>query len=344
MGTIRNNYYLLNDKYRVLNHILFWLAYFLFSGIVQHFGSGFGGFKYFPIIFIIDLITIYYCLFHLIPKFIVRKQNIYLFSLYLSLSILTNLLLNFLVQNFVVNDSIISFYESLESQAYSIQLSSIFIVLAIGLKIFKINLKNIQQISKLEKEKVVSELDFLKTQINPHFLFNILNNIYIQTRIDATKSSDMILKLSDLLRYQLYECSQDKVMLKSEIDYLQNYVALQKMRIAKVEVKFEQNGSFKGLMIYPFMFITFIENAFKYGISSKGVDNFIYVNVEIVEKKVIFTVKNSIIDTKSHVVKKGGIGLVNIKRRLELLYKESYTLEIDNRENYYYVELKIDLE
>lgn len=341
---MRNNYYLLNDKYRVLNHIMFWLAYFVFSGIVQHFGSGFGGFKYFPIIFIIDFITINYCLFHLVPKFIIRKQNIYLFSLYLGLSILANLIFNFLLQNFIVNDSVTDFYTCLESQAYSIQLSAIFIILAIGFKIFKINLTNIQQISKLEKEKVVSELDFLKTQINPHFLFNILNNIYIQTRIDANKSSEMILKLSDLLRYQLYECSQDKVMLKSEVDYLQNYVALQQMRIAKIEIKFEQKGSFKGLMIYPFMFITFIENGFKHGVSSKGVDNFIHVFVEIVEKKVIFTMKNSIIDTKSHVVKKGGIGLVNIKRRLELLYKESYTLEIDNRENYYYVELKINLE
>jgi sensor histidine kinase YesM len=133
-------------------------------------------------------------------------------------------------------------------------------------------------------------------------------------------------------------------MLKSEVDYLQNYVDLQKMRITNIELKFEQNGSFKGLMIYPFMFIPFLENAFKHGVSSKGVDNFIHIFVEIVEKYVIFAVKNSKIGTSPEFKSNsGGIGLINIKRRLELLYKGNYELKIEDSENYYYVKLKIDL-
>ncbi|MDD4150139.1 MAG: histidine kinase, partial [Bacteroidales bacterium] len=236
------------------------------------------------------------------------------------------------------------FWTCLHRQVHSIQVSLVFIVIAIGIKIFIINQQNQFQIHKLEQAKTISELDFLKTQMNPHFLFNILNNIYIQTRIEPKKSSEMILKLSDLLRYQLYECSQDKVMLKAEVEYLRNYVELQKMRIAKVDIKFEQNGSFKGLMVYPFMFIPFLENAFKHGISSKNVDNFIHIFVEIVEKYVIFAVKNSKNDTKPSLGKKqGGIGLINIERRLELLYKDNYELTVEDREEYYYVKLKIEL-
>ena len=220
----------------------------------------------------------------------------------------------------------------------------VFISLAIGLKLFQINRENLEQINKLEKNKVLTELDSLKNQINPHFLFNTLNNVYIQTRIEPKKAADMVLKLSDLLRYQLYECAEDKVLLKSEYEYLKNYVELQQLRITNIDIKFEQKGSFKGLMVYPFMFIPFLENAFKYGVSSKGVENFIYIFVEIVEKYVIFAVKNSINDTIEHNKKEGQGGLTNVKRRLELLYQGKYELKTENRDNYFYVELKINLE
>jgi len=344
VGETSNKYYLLNAKYTVLNHFAFWIAYLLYSGLIQHFGTGFGDYRVFPVIFIIDFICVYFTLHFLIPRFIVKKQNLVNFFLYVLLIIFLNLALNFVLQNFVVGDGVESLYKCLERQAYSFQFSLVFILVAIGIKVFKINLSNSEEIRRLEKEKITSELDFLKNQINPHFLFNVLNNIYIQTRIEPKKSADMILKLSDLLRYQLYECSQDKVMLKSEVDYLKNYVELQKMRLSKIDIKFEQKGSFQGLMIYPFMFIPFLENSFKHGVSSKGVNNFIYIFVEIVEKNVIFVVKNSKIDTSNNSLKKqGGIGLKNIERRLELLYKDNYELKIEDREENYNVELKISL-
>ncbi|MDD4216718.1 MAG: histidine kinase [Bacteroidales bacterium] len=327
-----------------MNHLMFWLAYILFSGIVFYFGNSLtDDHSYFSAL-IIDFVSIYVILLVLIPKFVQKKYQLTKFFVLLILLILLNLTINFFLQNFIFANGELAFDTCLHRQIHSIQVSLVFIVIAIGIKIFMINQQNQLQMHKLEQAKTVSELDFLKTQMNPHFLFNILNNIYIQTRIDPKKSSEMILKLSDLLRYQLYECSQDKVMLKAEVEYLRNYVDLQKMRIAKIDIKFEQNGSFKGLMIYPFMFIPFLENAFKHGVSSKNVDNFIHIYAEIVEKYVIFAVKNSKNDTRPITeIKQGGIGLINIKRRLELLYKDNHELIIEDRDTYYYVKLKIEL-
>ena len=344
MNSISNKKIILGTKYRFVNHLFFWIAYLLFSGIVFHFGTAFQNYHSYISAFIIDFVTIYIILLIFIPRFIEKKYLLKKFAFSLFVVVFINLLINFVLQNFIYGNGELEFWNCVRRQSHSIQLSVVFIAIAIGIKIFKLNQENQEQIHELKQAKITSELDFLKTQMNPHFLFNVLNNIYIQTRIDPKKSAEMILKLSDLLRYQLYECSQDKVMLKSEVDYLHNYVDLQKMRITNIELKFEQSGSFRGLMIYPFMFIPFLENAFKHGVSSKGVDNFIHIFVEIVEKYVIFAVKNSKIGTSPEFKNNsGGIGLINIKRRLELLYKGNYELKIEDRENYYYVKLKIDL-
>ncbi|MDD2634336.1 MAG: sensor histidine kinase [Bacteroidales bacterium] len=335
---------MLSTKYRFLNHLMFWLAYILFSGIVLYFGNSLKNIYSYLLTIVIDFVSIYVILLVLIPKFVQEKYQLNRFFVLLGLVILCNFAINFVLQNFVFAKGGLAFDICLHRQLHSIQVSLVFIVIAIGIKIFMINQQKEIQMYDLNQAKTIAELDFLKTQMNPHFLFNILNNIYIQTRIDPKKSSDMILKLSDLLRYQLYECSEDKVMLKSEVEYLRNYVELQEMRIAKIDINFEQSGSFKGLMIYPFMFIPFIENAFKHGVKSNNEDSFIHIYVHIVEKSVIFAVKNAKSATKPIVGKKqGGIGLVNIERRLELLYKGNYKLIIEDKDTYYYVKLKIEL-
>lgn len=343
-NNIQNTSILLSSKYRLLPHILFWIGYLAFSGLVYSFGSGFGGSYNFIFVFIIDIITTYISVFWILQKYMVREREMLKSFLYLLLIILTNFILNFILQNFVFGDLCCGFIKCLGQQAYSLQFSLVFIVIAVGLKLFQLNYQNLKEINRLEKTKVLTELDFLKNQINPHFLFNTLNNIYIQTRIEPKKAADMVLKLSDLLRYQLYECTEDKVMLKSEVQYLKDYVALQQLRIANIDIKFEQKGSFSGLMLYPFMLIPFLENSFKYGVSSKDVENFIHIFVEIVGKNVIFAVKNSKNDTIVRYKKTEPKSIANIRRRLNLLYKDKYELNIENEENYFYVKLKINLE
>jgi two-component system, LytTR family, sensor kinase len=333
-----------SKKYRIISHVLFWLVYLLYGALINHFSLGFGSAPMLTAVFLIDFLTIGFCLQFIVPRFLGKKTNLKLFVIYLTIAVAFNLSLNFILQNYVFGSTATNLHEFFQKQAYSFQFSFVFIGIAIGLKIFRINLINSQNLAKMENERVNTELDLLKEQINPHFLFNVLNNVYIQTRIEPAKAADMVLKLSDLLRYQLYECTSDKVMLKSEIEYLRNYVDLQKMRIANIELKFEQNGTFKGLMIYPFLLIPFLENAFKYGGSSRIVENFIHINVDIVEKYVIFAVKNSKNDTIARKVETDGKGIKNIKKRLELLYPNKYELEINDGVSNFYVELKINLE
>ncbi len=312
--------------------------------LIFNFNSGLGNNYNYIFVIIIDIVSVYFCVEYLVPKFLLDKQKQVYFALYLVITISVNFALNFVLQNYVFGSIPSNLSDLINKQSYSIIFSLVFILIAIGFKMYKISQITMRQIAKLEKEKVSTELDFLKTQINPHFLFNTLNNVYIQTRIEPKKAAEMILKLSDLLRYQLYECTSDKVMLKSEIEYLNNYVDLQHMRITNIDLKFEQNGTFKGLMIYPFMFIPFLENSFKHGISSKDVNNFIHINVDIVEKYVIFAVKNSKNDTIHHISKSEAVGLMNVKKRLDLLYAEKYELKIEDSNKYFNVELKINLE
>lgn len=342
-----NTNFILLPKYRIFHHLIFWIVYVFYAIFLLHFCLGIEfkfGIKYIYI-FIIDFVTVYFCLQLLIPRFFKKKLNLKLFYTFFVLSLTLNFLLNFVFTNFVFFESTqCEWHDYLHKQTYSFILSSVFISIAVALKIFKINLENTIKLAELQKQNDRTELDLLKNQINPHFLFNTLNNVYIQTRIQPIKAADMILKLSDFLRYQLYECSEGKVLLKSEVEYLKNYVELQKLRIAHADIKFEVSGTYKGLMIQPFMFISFLENAFKHGISSQSVENFIHIHVNIVEKYVIFAVKNSKIDTKSQDSKSKGIGLINIKKRLELLYPNKYELFIDEKEKYFIVELKINLE
>ena len=351
MNNSPNNNYFLNPKFRFLNYFLFVLAYVITSSFVYHFGNGFGGCISYIAIVVVDFSIIYLCVSYLIPLFIVEKQKPLRFLLALIFLMLLDVILNFLLQNYIIRDAYTGLVDAFIIQSYTFQLSFVYILGAVGLSIFTVNFENQKKLETLEREKVIAELSFLKTQINPHFLFNVLNNIYIQTRIDAKKSSEMVLKLSDLLRYQLYECTQDEVFLKAEVEYLNNYVELQKMRISNIDVKFEQKGSFKGLKIYPFLIIPIIENSFKYCPTSKTVDNFIHVFVDIVEKNVTFTVKNSKTEIKSQKIKveenrtnNEESGFVSMRKRLELLYSGKHSLIIENNQNNYIVKLKINLE
>jgi sensor histidine kinase YesM len=346
MANLIENAFVFNPKFRILRHSIFWILYLLYSVIIAEFGYGFNGIYNYAFVVIIDILSVYYLLNVVIPAYIIKKQNPKMFFISLLGIVAVNFTLNFINLNYIFKVPADNISDLVQHQFYNLQLSIVFIIAGAGIKLFKYAYESVSKINELEKDKISTELDFLKTQVNPHFLFNILNTLYIQTRLDPKNSAEMILKLSDLLRYQLYECSDDKVLLKSEIEYLQNYVDLQKMRITNVDIKFEQNGNFSGLMIHPFIFIPLIENAFKHGIKNKGDKNFIHIFVNIVEKYVIFAVKNSKYETivKQSEMKNSGLGLINLKRRLDLLYKNKYELNIDNGDNYFNVELKINLE
>lgn len=200
-----------------------------------------------------------------------------------------------------------------------------------------------ERLNAIDTEKTKADLQLLRTQINPHFLFNVLNTIYGQAIIKSEHTADSIAKLSDLMRYSLIEANGSKVNLDKEMAYLENYITLQKLRLTeKTKVDFQIKGDTKNLMIPPMLFIPFIENAFKYGVSNE-VPTTIKILVEVVNKQISLLVENSKVPNKSKVAESHQIGIKNVKNRLDLIYDDQYTLNIKETATHYNVQLLISL-
>jgi sensor histidine kinase YesM len=196
-----------------------------------------------------------------------------------------------------------------------------------------------EQFKNIRINQLQTELKYLRSQINPHFLFNGLNTIYGNIDINNRQARDIMVQFSDLLRYNLYEADVDMIELEKEIKYLQNYVALQKARSNEnVQVCLKVNYQNGSLKIAPLIFMAFVENAFKY--ASRGDTATNSINITLIEEAgmINFTCDNSC-DEEEHV--QGGIGLSNAARRLELLYKDQYQLDITKELNLYHVHLTL---
>jgi LytS/YehU family sensor histidine kinase len=194
-----------------------------------------------------------------------------------------------------------------------------------------------------ESQRVNTELSFLKSQINPHFFFNTLNNIYSLAIIRSEKTAPAVMKLSSIMRYILTETTQDLVPLQNEVDFINNYIELQQVRLTdKTKVNFNAFGDIENKLIAPLIFIPFVENAFKYGISTIQ-SSTIEIKLEVKENRIEFDVINFIIPSENNMLENTGIGINNVKRRLELLYPDKHILTHSYRENHYYVHLEIQL-
>ena len=201
--------------------------------------------------------------------------------------------------------------------------------------------KQIISLIKLKNEKTKTELLHLKSQVNPHFFFNTLNNIYGLVGTDAKKAQKLILKLSDMMRYSIYEGEQDLVTLKEEVDYLMNYIELHKMRYHKeIDVQFEVQieNEYK---VMPLLYIILLENAFKHGLENLHEDAYVHLKMKTKNNEVFFEIENNF-DIEQP---KGdnGIGLKNLKRRLELVYPKKHTLTFSTSKNIYKVQLTLQL-
>ncbi len=193
-----------------------------------------------------------------------------------------------------------------------------------------------------EIQKTETELRLLKNQLNPHFLFNSLNSIYSLVRNKSAEAPEAVITLSELMRYMLYEAKEEKVSLSKEVNYIKNYIALQRLRLSNSEhVTLVIKGNYEKRKIYPLLLISFIENAFKYGTDFKGVTD-IAISIEIVGDKLMFRVNNFLGNYKKDE-KSSGIGLTNIKSRLELLYPHSHSLNISKDNKRYFVDLELIL-
>ena len=194
-------------------------------------------------------------------------------------------------------------------------------------------------IQELKKEKSKTELSLLKTQINPHFFFNTLNNLYALTVKSSPQAPEVILKLSDMMRYTIYDGEKETVKISEEIAYLNNYIELHKIRYRKsVEITFNHNID-TNLNIPPLLYIILLENAFKHGIETLAENAFIHVNLYDNNDFIYFEIENNF--DPNEITNSKGIGLQNLKRRLSLLYKQQHELNIDITNNIYKTLLKI---
>ena len=208
-------------------------------------------------------------------------------------------------------------------------------------KLFQQWLIDTRHINELEKSKTVAELEQLKNQINPHFLFNMLNNANVLTKKDPEKASTVLMGLSDLLRYQLYDSTRAQVLLTSDIHFLQDFLSLEKIRRDDFDFFISKEGELNGVMVAPLLFITFVENAVKHNNDTQE-HSFVQVFFDVSDEIVIFKCINSKPAVKA-LTHYGGLGLANVKRRLNLLYPLKHELVIDEEERLYSVTLKIKI-
>lgn len=225
-------------------------------------------------------------------------------------------------------------------------LTTLFIVIFVGMLKFVEDWFDLQAKKKeIENERLNAELRFLKAQINPHFLFNTLNNLYYLAFTNSPNTTTVIEKLSQMMRYMIYDSNQTKVPLNKEIEYMKNYISLEQLRLNdQIPICFEVEGNTDQQLIVPFIFITFLENAFKHGVSGTFEGAWVHVRIVVEGKECTYTVKNSKPPKrKGEGLEKSGIGLQNVQRRLELSYPGAYTLQVDDQPDSYAVQLQLTL-
>ncbi|MBA4053555.1 MAG: sensor histidine kinase [Marivirga sp.] len=223
------------------------------------------------------------------------------------------------------------------------------VTLGMSVKLAKNWVQAKQKEQTLEKEKLETELKFLKSQINPHFLFNTINSIFVLIHKNPQMASESLAKFSDLLRYQLYECNEHEIPLDQELTYLENFIELQKLRqdhnYIELSLNIEQRNS-GNLSIAPFVLMPFIENAFKHVSQQKDKSNWIRMNLRFDNDQLLFNISNSFskpINGSSELIQANGIGLKNVQRRLDLMYPGNYKLSVQRDDVKFKVNLQLSL-
>ena len=333
---------------RVVYHSLFWLMILLLLTVFEDTGQGFAfTFSNELINILFYAAIVYFNLLYLIPNYLTKKQ----FLNYSALLLLATLIITPL--KVLVFYFKFSAYPRLQTDLLE-NMNWYFLVtfiIASSSTVFKIItdwLRHLRERQELETQTMQSELRFLKSQINPHFLFNTLNNLYALTLKKSDQAPEIVLKLSEMMRYMLYECNEKQVLLSKEVAYIRNYLDLERLRQGKnIDINFEVEGYISDQKIAPLMFIPFLENSFKHGLSNNISKGFVNIRLTVADSDVHFFIENSKPDAppkRDPSRPSGGIGLVNIHRRLKLLYADQYDLDIVDSPNSYAVNLMLNIE
>jgi two-component system LytT family sensor kinase len=333
-------------KYKV-HHIFFWMLVFAAWYFLRYQDYSRTSIAlWVTLIKVVDLaLLIYITNYLLIPRLLYRKRYL-AFAACFVLMIVASSFLKMNILGRVMNaPALMSLSGNLKTRIYDNVIPHFFLVTAGAAIQLMIDYFRLQQrMAETAKEKAEAELNFLKSQINPHFLFNSINSVYFLIDKQNQEARESLHKFSDMLRYQLYEVNGSRIAIEKEIRYLEDYVHLQKLRKdEQYEVSLNYSPDVKGFFIEPLLLIPFVENAFKHVSAHTGKQNFIRINLARSNDRFIFSTENSK-EPKQLVDDYSGIGLKNVKRRLELLYPGKYELQIEDQENLYKAALVLHLD
>ncbi len=334
-------------KYKILVHLFFWVYFINQSLFPYYIGKTEPGYYKDVIIYMLTCLITFYPVYFSLPFFFSRN-NIF-FRILVGISLLGSLILirfgiEYSYWKYIFPPHT-SGYMSMDDAMYynSIRLVIINAIYAILIRL-AINWYDAQKLkSELIQQNQASELALLRSQVNPHFLFNTLNNIYSLVYKKSEDAPAAVMKLSSIMRYMLYDANTDKVLLEKEIEYLQSFIELQKLRLRNQDcIDLKIAGSSNGWTIAPMLLIPFVENAFKHG-SKITAEKAIRINLNIEPGKLTFEVINPVKrNTMAAKDVTGGIGLQNLGRRLQLLYPGKHHLEIKDDEEIFQVKLIIE--
>ena len=354
-------------RYRIRRHVAFWVFWWLSQGFLYSFLQVHGIRSYFQrlpvsitesLVFMINHMFLGYALMYfVIPKFILKQRYWRAIGWTTILFLLTALISTFIGLVVLPPLRVELFGIPRESPGDTVS-TRVFLSLLAGLrggitiggiaaaiKLMKHWYIKEQRNLQLQKENVESQLQLLKAQIHPHFLFNTLNNIYSYTQKSAPEAARMISGLSDLLRFMLYECNQPTVALSKELTMLQDYIELEKIRYGnKLEVHTSLPDDTANLQIAPLLLLPFVENCFKHGTSHVLEHPWINLEVRVQQRELTMKLMNGKVAGASTSNPYHGIGINNVKRRLELLYPWKHDLTITDDEDVFIVNLRVQLE
>ena len=332
-----NPHFQLNPNFNQIRNITTFLiiAFFAFQNVYGYF-TGIGWFYAYLISLSMFMLPTYINQFILIPRLLVKnKLSFYIAALFLI--IIAGLLIYAVITEIFVNENAYS----LPNVLYAIVIIGMITMGTTSIELFRRWMIYDRQITELEKTTMQSELQQLKNQINPHFLFNMLNNANILVKEDPDEASRLLTKLDDMLRYQLNDSARQEVFLSADIHFLTGFLELEKMRRDHFEYLISKEGDVNNVKIPPLLFIPFVENAIKHNPDSENL-SYIYLYFRVEHDELTFTCENSkpLVPVKKET---GGLGLSNVQRRLELLYGKDYSLRIEETETQYKVHLQLKL-
>ncbi|WP_420579853.1 sensor histidine kinase [Reichenbachiella sp.] len=332
-------------------HVLFWLGYLLIKiFIVEFFREDFG------VVLLVELISlplkmflVYALIFFLIPKYLLNKHYLE-FATWLVLLIVFAALARRITDIYVTYPISMLYFDRADfwdiGTAFR-NLVFVYPVVGLGTAIYLMShwIKDYQMRTQLQQEKLKAELKYLKAQVHPHFLFNTINNIYSLSLDQSPKTSRALLELSDLLSYMLYECNVDRISLKKEIELIENYINLERLRYSdRLDLQFNVLGNLEKVRIAPLILLPFVDNCFKHGASDSMAECYVHFHLTVQNTKMVLKLRNSVAKENTSLDGKSGIGLSNVKKRLDGEYPEAYQLNIKQTSEIYEVSLTLELD